>query len=133
MIAASRRSAASGDRKEAIAASAISDRDLIPACRIDRQCLPDVWVEINRQALLLRRLLRHRVSQLYAVLGSSETCRATPCIMRFILHLCLEHLLHHRTDHFVQTLRIRKQNVFDGSAGGLTLNLGLCRSFAEIR
>lgn len=50
-----------------------------------------------------------------------------------LLHLRLEHLLHHRTDHFVQTLRVRKQNVFDGTAGGLTLNLARWRSFAGIR
>jgi hypothetical protein len=39
-------------------------------------------------------------------------------------HFGLEYLLHHGTDHLVQTLRVRKQNVFDGSAGGLTFTLG---------
>ena len=32
--------------------------------------------------------------------------------------------LHHRADHFVQPVRIRKQNVFDGRAGSLTFSLG---------
>ena len=41
-----------------------------------------------------------------------------------LVHLGLEHLLHHRTDHFVKSVWVRKQNVFDGSAGGLTFNLG---------
>lgn len=51
-----------------------------------------------------------------------------------LVHLGLEHLLHHRPDHFVQTLRVRKQNVFDGGAGGLTFSLGSWwRSFAGIR
>ncbi|BCH05295.1 hypothetical protein MesoLj131b_72940 (plasmid) [Mesorhizobium sp. 131-2-5] len=41
-----------------------------------------------------------------------------------LIHLGLEHLLHHRADHLVQAIRVRKQNVFDGSAGGLTFCLG---------
>ncbi|MER9522500.1 hypothetical protein NKI96_02855, partial [Mesorhizobium sp. M0292] len=28
------------------------------------------------------------------------------------------------TEHFVQSIRVRKQNVFDGSAGGLNFSLG---------
>jgi Transposase domain (DUF772) len=41
-----------------------------------------------------------------------------------LLHLGLEHLLHHGADHFVQPVRVRQQNVFDGGAGGLTFSLG---------
>ena len=41
-----------------------------------------------------------------------------------LVHLGFEHLLHHRTDHFAQPVRVRQQNVFDGGDGGLTFSLG---------
>ena len=51
-----------------------------------------------------------------------------------LVHLGLEHLLHHRTDHFVKPVRVRKQNVFDGSAGGSYFqSWSWWRSFAGIR
>lgn len=36
-----------------------------------------------------------------------------------LVHLGLEHLLHHRTGDFIESIRVRKKNVYDGSAGGL--------------
>jgi len=41
-----------------------------------------------------------------------------------LVHLRFEHLLHDRADYLAQPIRVRKQNVFDRSAGGLTFNLG---------
>ncbi|ESZ17513.1 hypothetical protein X735_00010 [Mesorhizobium sp. L2C085B000] len=65
--------------------------------------------------------------------GAAVVTRAIPKALRRafalrstqrLLHLGLENLLHYRTDHFVQPLRVRKQNVFDGSAGRFTFCLG---------
>ncbi len=43
---------------------------------------------------------------------------------RGLVHLRFEHLLHDRADYLAQPIGVRKQNVFDRSAGGLTFNLG---------
>lgn len=41
-----------------------------------------------------------------------------------LVHLGFKHLLHHRADRFPQSVGVRKQNVFDGGAGGPTFLLG---------
>jgi hypothetical protein len=41
-----------------------------------------------------------------------------------LFHLGLKHLLHHSADNVAQPVGVRNQNVFDGSAGGLTFSLG---------
>jgi len=67
----------------------------------------------HQRAAVMARAVAHPISGALALRSAKR-----------LVHLRFQHLLHHRTDHFAQAIRVRKQTLFDRSDRGLTVNLG---------